>query len=102
MSVNLEELAMLEKMIAEKRKKDADELKSSNLAANHLKLVSKTKLIDSEYQSKPSGWMLQSLITETQKPMAAKTTAIVALLVNIVKVDLVKVCEALGWIGGQG
>ena len=68
MSVDLEELARLERMIADKKKKDADEIKTKNLAEKHLKLVRKTKLIDSVYQSKPSGWMLQSLITETQKP----------------------------------
>ncbi|MDD5461851.1 MAG: phage/plasmid primase, P4 family [Methylococcales bacterium] len=90
MSINPEELEKLEKLVTEKRKKDAEAIKAKE-SAKHLKLV----------RSQPSGYLLHAVTDNAaQAPLDAKTAAIVALLAHVKKVNLVKICESLGWAGG--
>jgi hypothetical protein len=63
MSINPEELEKLEKLVAEKRKKDAEVLKAKESEAKHLKLVSKSTA--GVYPSKPSGYFLHSVDFDT-------------------------------------
>jgi hypothetical protein len=45
--------------------------------------------------------LISSFISQSHTPEQAKISAIKALLANIEEVDLTRVCESLGWKGGE-